>query len=138
MSGSQHPSSKERQEAAPGERKRKPLGSGSGVAGSVGGRRAEEKKARLRAKSPGPPSQPRLSPSEGSTRRLPRGPCPPGSRQGGRGAGCPMEALPKPWAPVLALRFMGCASSGRYSLAPKFVFFHVENGNADSIHWEGR
>lgn len=48
------------------------------------------------------------------------------------------EALLKPWAPVLALRFRGCASSGRYSLTPKFLFLHVENGNTDSIHWERR
>ena len=56
-----------------------------GLSGWVVGR-GEESPAQ--SKVARQPCQPRLSPSEGSTRRLPRGPCPPGSGQGGRGAGC--------------------------------------------------
>jgi hypothetical protein len=61
MWGSQHPSSKERQETALGKRKRKPLGPGSSGHGArPGGALAEEKKAWLREElaPPLPPTTP--------------------------------------------------------------------------------
>lgn len=123
--GSQHPSSKERQEAAPGARKRKRLGSGScGHGVRPGGAAGGEKKAWLRAElaprpppTPGPPCclPPRPAPCVpgGETARVA------GARARGDGAAVSGD-LQGP-----------AATSGESPNLSWFLLLHPENGNRE-------
>lgn len=137
--GEPTPQFKRKAGSSPGRKKKETSGlrqQRCGLSGWAAGR-GEESPAQSKVTRPALPAPPLpfrgLDPTA-SARTVP-------TRQQAGWARCRVpdgEALQEPWAPVSALRFMGCASSGRHSLAPEFLFLHVENGNADSIHWEWR
>lgn len=148
--GSQHPSSKERQETAVGMRKRKRLvlaaAAGTGAAGRGGWRR----RRKPGSQQPWPPSRPLHPPAFPGPRALnpmaphtpspfPPGPVPAGQRQkaGPRGVGCRREAwghLALPWARVCEPGVSGTVPQPLPRL--RFCVLNVETRVAST--WRGR